>query len=48
LSGCWQFDHKVCITGVNERPNDREAFARMRMVRILDDDFKRLLLGSMS
>jgi hypothetical protein len=38
----------VRITGVKERSNDREAFAGMRVVRILDDDFKRLLLGSMS
>jgi hypothetical protein len=44
----WQFDHKMRLTGVKERPNDCEAFAGMRMVRILDDDFKRLLLGSMS
>jgi len=28
----------VRIAGVKERPNDREAFAGMRMVRILDDD----------
>jgi hypothetical protein len=38
----------VRITGVKERPNDREVFAGMRMVRILDDHFNRLLLGSMS
>jgi len=38
----------VRITGVKERPNDREAFAGMRMMWILDDDFNRLLLGSMS
>ena len=36
------------IAGVKERPNDREAFAGMRMVRIVNNDFKRLLLGSMS
>jgi len=38
----------VRIAGVGETPNDREAFAGMRMVRIPEDDLKRLLLGSMS
>jgi hypothetical protein len=38
----------VRIAGVNETPNDREAFAGMRVMRILEDDLKRLLLGSMS
>ncbi|EHH02138.1 hypothetical protein MEA186_35929 [Mesorhizobium amorphae CCNWGS0123] len=28
--------------------HDREALAGMRVMRILDNDFKRLLLGSMS
>ena len=43
-----QFDDKVRIVGVKETPNDRQAFAGMRVMRIPDDDFKRLLLGSMS
>jgi len=38
----------VLIAGVNETPNDREAFAGMRVMRIPEDDLKRLLLGSMS
>jgi len=38
----------VRISGVKETPNDREAFAGMRVMRIPDDDFKWLLLGSMS
>jgi len=43
-----QFDDKVRVAGVKETPNDRQAFAGMRVMRIPDDDFKRLLLGSMS
>ncbi|WP_292607948.1 hypothetical protein [Mesorhizobium sp.] len=35
------------VTGVKETPQDREAFAGMRVMRIPDNDFKRLLLGSM-
>jgi hypothetical protein len=38
----------VRVTGVKETPNDREAFTGMRVMWILDDDFKQLLLGSMS
>ena len=40
-----QLDDKVRIAGVGETPNDREAFAGMRMVRNCVDDLKRLLLG---
>jgi hypothetical protein len=43
-----QLDHKVRIAGVSETPNNREPFASMRVVRIPEDDLKRLLLGSMS
>jgi hypothetical protein len=43
-----QLNHKVRIASVSETPNDREAFAGMRVVRIPEDDLKRLLLGSMS
>jgi hypothetical protein len=38
----------VRVPGIKETPNDCEAFAGMRVMLILDDDFKRLLLGSMS
>jgi len=38
----------VRIAGVDETPNNRQPFAGMRMMRILEDDLKRLLLGSMS
>jgi hypothetical protein len=34
--------------GVNEMTHNREAFASMRVMRVVDNDFKRLLLGSMS
>jgi len=43
-----QFDDKVRVAGLKETPNDRQAFAGMRVMRIPDDDFKRLLLGSKS
>ena len=43
-----QLDDKVRIAGVGETPNDREAFASVRVMRIPEDDLKRLLLGSMS
>jgi hypothetical protein len=43
-----QLDDKVRGAGVKETPNDREAFAGVRVMRIPNDDFKRLLLGSMS
>jgi hypothetical protein len=38
----------VRIAGVSEPPNRHETFAGMRVMRIPDDDLKRLLLGSMS
>jgi hypothetical protein len=38
----------VRVAGVKEMTHDREASAGMRVVWILDNDFKRLLLGSMS
>ena len=44
----WQFDHKVRVAAVQETPNDCQAFAGMRVVRIPEDDLKGLLLGSMS
>jgi len=34
--------------GVNEMTHNREALAGARVMWILDNDFKRLLLGSMS
>jgi hypothetical protein len=34
--------------GVNEMTHNHEALAGTRVMRILDDDFKRLLLGSIS
>jgi hypothetical protein len=43
-----QLDDKVRIASISETPDDREAFAGMRVVRIPEDDLKRLLLGSMS
>jgi len=36
------------IAGVKQTPDHREAFAGMRVMRIPEDDLKRLLLGSMS
>ncbi|ANT54505.1 hypothetical protein A6B35_31225 (plasmid) [Mesorhizobium amorphae CCNWGS0123] len=36
------------VAGVKKMTHDREALAGMRVMRILDNDFKRLLLGSMS
>jgi hypothetical protein len=36
------------IAGVSKTPNDREPFAGIRVMRIPEDDLKRLLLGSMS
>jgi hypothetical protein len=44
----WQFDDKVRGAGVREMTHNHEAFAGMRVMRILDNDFKRLLLGGMS
>jgi len=38
----------VRIAAVLETPNDRQAFAGVRVMRIPEDDLKRLLLGSMS
>jgi hypothetical protein len=38
----------VRIASVNETPDDRQTFAGMRVMRIPEDDLKRLLLGSMS
>ncbi|TIP69693.1 MAG: hypothetical protein E5X53_32095 [Mesorhizobium sp.] len=46
-AAAWQLDDEVGVTGVKETPQDREAFAGMRVMRIPDNDFKRLLLGSM-
>jgi hypothetical protein len=46
-AAAWQLDAEVGVTGVKEAPHDREAFAGMRVMRIPDNDFKRLLLGSM-
>jgi hypothetical protein len=34
--------------GVNEMTHNHETLAGTRVMRILDDDFKRLLLGSIS
>jgi hypothetical protein len=38
----------MCDAGVNEMTHNREALACTRVMRVLDNDFKRLLLGSMS
>ena len=38
----------MCNASVNEMTRNREALAGTRMMRILDNDFKQLLLGSMS
>ncbi|MER8970818.1 hypothetical protein NKI25_35625 [Mesorhizobium sp. M0808] len=46
-AAAWQLDDEVGVTGVKETPQDREAFAGMSVMRIPDNDFKRLLLGSM-
>ena len=43
-----QLDDKVRNAGVNEMTHNHEALAGTRVMRILDDDFKRLLLGSIS
>jgi len=38
----------MCEARVNELTRNRKALAGARMMRILDNDFKQLLLGSMS
>jgi len=38
----------MCVPMVKETPNDCEAYAGLRVMRIVDNDLIRLLLGSMS
>ena len=38
----------MCDASVNEMTHNGEAFAGTRMMRVQDNDFKQLLLGSMS
>jgi hypothetical protein len=44
----WQFDDEVRGACVKEMTQNLEAFAGMWVMRILDNDLKRLLLGGMS
>lgn len=44
----WQFDDEVRGACVKEMTHNLEAFAGMWVMRILDNDLKRLLLGGMS
>lgn len=37
----------MCVASVKETPNDCEACPGLWVMRILDNDLKRLLLGSM-
>ncbi|MER9560269.1 hypothetical protein [Mesorhizobium sp. M0323] len=37
-AAAWQLDEEVGVTGVKETPQDREAFAGMRVMRIPDND----------
>jgi len=48
LAALGQFDDKMCVPMVKETPNDCEAYAGLRVMRIVDNDLIRLLLGSMS
>jgi hypothetical protein len=41
-------DHEVKATSVNESPQGEDAFSCARVMRIMDDNFKRMFLGSMS
>src|ERR1700674_3852729 len=44
----WLLDHKVKATPVNQSPESHDAFAGAGMMRIMDDNFKRMFLGIMS
>lgn len=44
----WLLDHKVKATPVNQSPESDDAFAGAGMMRIMDDNFKRMFLGIMS
>ena len=48
LAAIRQFDDKMSVAGVKQTPNDCEACAGSRVMRIVDNDLERLLLGSMS
>ena len=43
-----QFDDKMSVPMVEETSDDCEACAGLRVMRIVDNDLIRLLLGSMS